>query len=115
MKSIMKLGVVALVLILAVSAFAGTTSMLRLNSDVSVNGTKLAAGEYKVTVDGNGPEVKVIFAQDGKVKATVSGTLAEGTVAPEFSSVVTSKAADGVLVSELRLAKMKSLDRKSVV
>lgn len=108
MKSIMKLGVVALVLILAVSAFAGNSASLRLTNDAIFNGTKLTAGDYKVTVDGNGPEVKVIFAQDGKVKATVSGTLAEGAVAPEFSSVITSKAAEGVTVSELRLAKMKS-------
>lgn len=108
MKSVMKLVVVALVLMLAVSAFAGNSGTLRLASDSSVNGAKLTAGDYKVTVDGNGPDVKVIFVQDGKVKATVSGTLAEGTVAPEFSSVVTSKAADGVKVNELRLAKMKS-------
>lgn len=108
MKSVMKLGVVALVLMLAVSAFAGNTGTLRLNSDSIINGTKLTAGDYKVTVDGNGPDVKVIFAQDGKVKATVNGTLAEGPVAPQFSSVITSKAEDGVKISELRLAKMKS-------
>lgn len=108
MKSILKLGVVALVLTLALSAFAGNSGTLRLNNDSSVNGTKLSAGEYKVTIDGTGPEVKVIFTQAGKVKATVNGTLAEGTVAPEFSSVITSKADDGVKISELRLAKMKS-------
>lgn len=108
MKSIMKLAVVALVLMLTLTAFAGNTGMLRLSSDSSINGTKLTAGEYKVTVDGSGPEVKVIFAQDGKVKATVNGTLAEDTVAPEFSSVVTSKADDGVKISELHVAKMKS-------
>ena len=107
MKSIMKLGVIALVLILAVSAFAGNIGTLRLTSDSTVAGTKLNAGEYKVTVDGTGPEVKVIFAQDGKVKATVNGKLAAETAAPEYSSVVTAKSGDKVTVTELRLAKMK--------
>jgi len=107
MKSTMKLGVFALILILAVSAFAGNSAVLRLTSDSVVSGTKLAAGEYKVTVDGNGPEVKVIFAQEGKVKATVNGTLASDGVAPEFSSVVATKSSDGLAINELRLAKMK--------
>jgi uncharacterized protein YfaP (DUF2135 family) len=109
MKSIMKLAVVALVVILAVSAFAGNIGNLRLNNDTTVSGTKLAAGEYKVTVDGTGPEVKVIFAQDGKVKATVSGKLATEAAAPEYSSVVINKAGDKAAVTELRLAKMKGV------
>jgi hypothetical protein len=107
MKSVLKLGVIGLVLILAVSAFAGNTGSLRLTNDSTVNGAKLTAGDYKVTVDGNGPEVKVTFAQGKTVKATVNGTLAEGTVAPEFSSIVTSKTSDGLAINELHLAKMK--------
>ncbi len=107
MKSIMKLGVIALVLTLAVSAFAGNIGSLRLNNDSTIGGAKLTAGEYKVTVDGTGPDVKVIFTQDGKVKATVNGKLAAETTAPEYSSVVTSKSGDKVTVTELRLAKMK--------
>lgn len=107
MKSMMKLVVVTLVLMLAVAAFAGNIGNLKLNSDSTVAGTKLAAGDYKVTVDGTGPDVKVIFAQDGKVKATVNGKLATEATAPEFSSVVTTKKGDSVAVTELRLAKMK--------
>ena len=107
MKLITKLGVIALILAFAVVAFAGNSASLRLNNDATVSGTKLAAGDYKVTVDGAGPDVKVIFAQDGKVKATVSGTLAQEGVAPEFSSIITSKAGESVAINELRLAKMK--------
>jgi hypothetical protein len=107
MKSVLKLGVIGLVLILAISALAGNTGSLRLTNDSTVNGTKLAAGDYKITVDGNGPDVKVIFAQGKTVKATVNGTLAEGTVAPEFTSIVTSKTSDGLVINELHLAKMK--------
>ncbi len=107
MKSFMKVAVVALVLTLALSAFAGNSGTLRLNYDSDIAGTKVAAGEYKVTIDGTGPDVKVIFAQDGKVKATIAGKLNQENVAPEFSSVLTSKAGDSVKITELRLAKMK--------
>lgn len=108
MKSVMKAVVVAVVLMLAVAAFASNSASLRLPYDATVNGTKLTAGEYKVTVDGAGPEVKVTFAQDGKVMATVTGTVVEGKVAPEFSAVITDKTADGVKINEIRLAKMKN-------
>jgi hypothetical protein len=107
MKSISKFAVLALVLTLAVSAFAGNSASLRLANDTTVGNAKLAAGEYKVTIDGTGPEVKVIFAQGSQVKATVAGTYVEQKTAPEFSSVVTSNTADGVKVAELRLAKNK--------
>lgn len=107
MKSMMKLVVVALVLMLAVAAFAGNIGTLRLNSDSTIGGTKIAAGEYKVTIDGTGPDVKVIFAQDGKVKATVNGKMATDETASQYSSVVTTKKGDSVAVTELRLAKMK--------
>jgi hypothetical protein len=109
MKSIVKMFAIALVLMLAVSAFAGNTASVRLTTDATVAGTKLTAGEYKVTIDGTGPEVKVIFAQGKDVKATVSGTATEEKAAPEFSSVVTNKTADGVKIAEIRLAKNKSV------
>jgi len=111
MKSTMKLFAVVLVLILAVSAFAANNkaASVRLSNDATVAGTKLAAGDYKVTIDGTGPEVKVIFEQNGNVKATVTGTLSEEKVAPEYSSVVTNKTTDGVKIAELRLAKNKAV------
>lgn len=109
MKSLMKVAVVTLVLTLAVMAFAGNTATLRLNNDADVSGTKLTAGEYKVTVDGTGPDVKVTFSQNGKVKATIPATFSEEKIAPEFSSVTTTKTADGVKVNELRLAKLKGI------
>jgi len=107
MKSMVKLLVVVFVLILAVAAIAGDFSHLRLSSDVTVAGTKLGAGEYNVKIDGAGPDVKVIFAQDGQVKATVNGTFQAEKTAPEYSSVTMQKTNDGQKVSELRLAKTK--------
>jgi hypothetical protein len=109
MKLMIRLFAVALVLCLAVSAFAGNSATLRLSSDASVAGTKLAAGDYKVTIDGAGPDVKVTFEQAGKVKATVNGTYTAEKAAPEFSSVVTDKTNDGVKIAELRLARNKGV------
>ncbi len=108
MKSIMKLGIIVLVLGLAVSAFASTKAYIRINNDVSVNGTKLTAGEYKVTVDGNGPDVKVIFALGKQVKATVNGKIAKDDTGNGYDSVVFSKTNDGTVISEIYFAKLKS-------
>lgn len=107
MKSFMKVFAVVLVLMFAVMAVAGDFSHLRISNDVTVAGTKLAAGEYNVKIDGTGPDVKVIFAQEGQVKATVNGTFQAEKTAQEYSSVVMEKTNDGQKVSELRLAKTK--------
>lgn len=107
MKSFMKVFAVVIVLMLAVAAIAGDFSHLRISSDVTVAGTKLAAGEYNVKIDGTGPDVKVVFAQAGQVKATVNGTFQAEKTAPEYTSVVMEKTTDGAKVSELRLRNTK--------
>ncbi len=108
MKSTMKLGIFLLILGLAISTFAATNAHIRINNDVSVNGTKLTAGEYKVTVDGNGPDVKVTFAQGKEVKATVNGTIAKDTTGNGYDSVVYSKTNGGTVISEIYFAKLRS-------
>ncbi len=107
MKSVLKVFAGVLVLMLAVAAVAGDFSHLRISKDVTVAGTKLAAGDYNVKIDGAGPDVKVIFQQDGKVRATVDGKLEQVKEVPEYSSVVMEKTDDGQKVSELRLARTK--------
>lgn len=107
MKSFIKVFAVVMVLMLAVAAIAGDFSQLRISNDVTVAGTKLAAGQYNVKIDGTGPDVKVTFAQAGQVKATVNGTFQAQDTAPEYTSVVLEKTSDGQKVSELRLAKTK--------
>lgn len=107
MKSFIKVFAVVMVLMLAVVAIAGDFSHLRISNDVTVAGTKLAAGEYNVKIDGAGPDVKVIFQQAGQVKATVNGTFQAQDTASEYTAVVLEKTSDGQKVSELRLAKTK--------
>lgn len=107
MKVISKYLVIVLVLGIAISAVAGSAKNVTLRSDASLNGTKLAAGEYKVIVDGDGPDVKVSFTQKGKVIATANGKMIDNGNAPEFSAVVVNKSQNGS-IQELRIAGMKS-------
>jgi len=63
--------VVGLALLLTSSAFAASKANFTLNSDASVNGTKLKAGDYKLEWDGSGPNVEVSILQGKKVVAKV--------------------------------------------
>lgn len=108
MKAMSKVLVVVLVLGLALAAVAASTKNVTLRSDASLNGTKLTAGEYKVVVDGDGPDVKVSFMQKGKVIATADGKLVDNGGAPEFSAVVVTRGDGGSSIQELRIAGMKS-------
>src|SRR6266496_215133 len=105
MKGFSKLLVVLLVLGLAISAVAAGAKSVELRSDSTLNGTKLAAGFYKVNVEGTGDAVKVTFMQKDKVVANANGKMIDGTVAPEFSTVVKTSNNN---IEELRLAGMKS-------
>jgi hypothetical protein len=63
--------VVGLALLLTSSAFAASKANFTLNSDASVNGTKLKAGDYKLEWDGSGPNVEVSILKGKKVVAKV--------------------------------------------
>jgi hypothetical protein len=62
---------VGLALLLTSSAFAASKANFTLNSDASVNGTKLKAGDYKLEWDGTGPNVEVSILKGKKVVAKV--------------------------------------------
>src|SRR5271167_144548 len=61
--------VLGLALLLASSAFAATKASLQLSNPVTLNGTTLKAGDYKVQWDGDGPNVEVSFRQGKNVVA----------------------------------------------
>ncbi len=111
MKAVCKVLVLALVLGLALSALAANANSgtIVLRNEATVNGTKLPAGEYKVTLEGTGKEVKVNFMQNNKVVASSSGKIVDGTTAPEFSAVVMDKVNGANVIQEVRLAKLKGL------
>jgi hypothetical protein len=66
---------VALTTIAASSAFASTKGNLELTNPVTVAGTTLKAGDYKVEWDGTGPSVQVSILQGKKVLAKVPAHL----------------------------------------
>lgn len=102
-----KITVVALILLLSVAAFgAANGEKIELRKDMTLNGTKLLAGEYRVTVDGAAGDVKVTFTQGKKVVATANGKI-EGTVAPTFNSVVTTQKDGVAVVKEIQLKQVK--------
>ncbi len=105
MRSISKFMLIAIILGLAVSAFAATVKNVELKSDAVLNGTTLKAGSYKVSIDGEGANVKVSFMQGNKVIATSDAKLVDNGAAPEFSAVVRDTKNS---IQELRIAGLKS-------
>ena len=67
--TVSKILVLGLALVLASSAFAATKANLQLYHPVTVNGTTLKPGEYKVEWEGNGPSVEVSIMQGKNVVA----------------------------------------------
>jgi len=63
--------VVGLALLMASSAVAATKASLSLQSPVTVNGTTLKPGDYKLEWDGSGPNVELSIMQGKMVLAKV--------------------------------------------
>jgi hypothetical protein len=59
--------VLGLAVLLASSAFAATKASLQLDNPVTVNGTTLKAGSYKLEWEGAGPNVELSILQGKKV------------------------------------------------
>lgn len=70
--------VLVLALLLTSSAFAAATkASLQLANAVSVNGTTLKAGDYKIQWEGTGPNVEVSFIQGKDVVAKAQAHVVE--------------------------------------
>lgn len=65
--TVSKMLVLGLALLLASSAFAANKPSLALSHPVTVNGTTLKAGDYKVQWEGTGPNVEVRILQGKNV------------------------------------------------
>jgi hypothetical protein len=80
--------VLGLALLLAMSAFAATKAGLQLANPVTVNGTTLKPGDYKVQWEGSGPNVELSILQGKNVVAKVSAHVIElQTPAPSNAAV----------------------------
>jgi len=72
-----KLITVIVSVLLAGSAFAGTTHKgdLQVADPVQVNGKQLPAGDYTVSWNEEGPNVNLNITRDGKLMATVAAKI----------------------------------------
>jgi len=87
--------IMGLALLLASSAFAATKADLTLQSPVTVNGTTLKPGDYKLQWDGAGPNVEVSIMQGKTVIAKVPAKLVDLTAPAVNTAAVIRKNADG--------------------
>jgi hypothetical protein len=69
--------VLGLALLLASSAFAATKHNLQLTDPVTINGTTLKAGDYKLEWEGSGPNVELNILQGKNVVAKVPAHVVE--------------------------------------
>ena len=83
--------VMGLALLLASSAFAATKGSLQLGSPVTVNGTKLKPGDYKLQWEGTGPNVEVSIMQGRNVLAKVPAHIVQLESASANDAAVTRK------------------------
>ena len=84
-----------LALVLATSAFAATKASLQLQSQVTVNGTKLKPGDYKLEWDGTGPSVEVSILQGKNVIAKTTARVVDLSAPSPNNAAVTTKNGDG--------------------
>jgi hypothetical protein len=84
-----------LALLLATGAFAANKGSLQLNEAVNVSGKQLAAGDYTVKWDGNGPNVQASIMKGRNVVATVPAHLVDLDRAPGSDAAVTTSKSDG--------------------
>jgi hypothetical protein len=97
-----------LALLLATSAFAANKGSLTVQEPVMLNGTKLAAGDYKVQWDGNGPNVELSITQGKKVIAKVPAHMVDLDSPAQTDAAVVKNNGDGTKsLTEVRLSGKK--------
>ena len=77
------------------TAFAASKANFTLNSNTSINGTKLKAGDYKLEWDGSGPNVEVSIVQGKKVVTKVPAKIVDLDKAPVSDAALLKDNGDG--------------------
>ena len=94
--------------LLAAIAFAADKGSLELNNPASIGGKQLAAGDYKLKWDGEGPTVQLNILQGNKVVATTRARVVNVDHPAEHNESVVSQDPKGSRsVGEIRLAGRK--------
>lgn len=98
----------ALVLMLGVSAFAVNKGSLQVNNTVSVNGKQLEAGDYSVTWDGTGPDVQLSIMKGKKLVAQTGAKVVSMDKAPAGDQAIVVRNTDGsATLKEIRFGGKK--------
>jgi hypothetical protein len=87
--------VLGLALLLASSAFAATKGSLQLINPVTVNGTTLKPGDYKVQWEGAGPNVELSILRGKNVVAKVPAHVIELQTPANNDAAVTHENGSG--------------------
>jgi hypothetical protein len=96
--------ILGLALLLATSALAANKGSLQVQEPLTVNGTRLAPGEYKVQWDGAGPNVELSILDGKKVVAKVPAHMIDLDRPSTTDSAVVKNNGDGTrTLSEVRL------------
>jgi len=66
-----------MILLLSTGAQAASTGSLKLDEPITVNGTQLAKGNYKVMWEGTGPNIELKVVQSKRIVATAPARLVE--------------------------------------
>ena len=82
-------------LMLASSAFAATNGSVQISHPVTVNGTTLKPGDYKVEWEGSGSSAELSIMQGKHVFAKVSAQIVELNAPAPYNAAVTVKNDDG--------------------
>jgi|HubBroStandDraft_2_1064218.scaffolds.fasta_scaffold219184_2 hypothetical protein len=84
-------------LLFAVNVFAGNTikKSLHLSESVTVEGTKLAPGDYKVEWSGSGPDVKLNILKGKETVATVPARIVPESTSNSQDGYALRSGADG--------------------
>ena len=97
-----------LALLLATSAFASNKGSLAVTDNCMVAGKQLAKGDYKVSWEGNGPDVQINIMKGKNVVATVPAHMTELNSNAQGASAILSANTDGSkTLSEIRFAGKK--------
>lgn len=97
-----------LALLLATSAFAANKGSLQVSDPVTVSGKQLAAGDYTVKWEGNGPSVELNILQGNRVVATAPARLIDLNRSSDNNAAVTKLNGDGSkALSEIRFSGKK--------
>ena len=81
---------------------------VEIPDSVQVGGTQLKPGKYDVQWQGSGPEIQVSFLHDGKIVATVPGTLkTNDNQVTQDDTVIDTTNANGKVLKEIDFGKQK--------